>query len=638
VIAADGRSRRRWLLQQTAGVAVGAACLVWLFHDLSVRELTAGVRTLDWPLLALGVAVDVAGYSVQGLRWKLLLRAVGPARWLDITKAIYVGLFASEILPMRPGEVVRAYLMARTLGTRVGAVVPSMLVERLFDGVWLTIGFGVMAMLVPLPQNLVHAGDVLGAVVLVLAGAFFYVVLRTKRRAEGFRRIGLGRATWLAFALSLVFLASQVMAFWLVMRACGLALSLWIAAAVVIIIHLGTAVPNAPANVGTYQFFTVLGLSLFGVDKATATAFSMIVFVTLTVPLWLLGYAALVRTRLSLRALRAAVEASEPSRDAPAAGPPARRRGVAVALLVGLSGFAGATLVERAIVRGVASREGELLWISDVVLSGALAMVTYLWLNLRSARMTLWRLERDRLVVSTELALAASMQRRLLTPPPASSGLLRWAAEQRTAGQIGGDFYYFRRLDDGSIVFIVGDISGKGIPAALLLASTRTTFRMLLHETQDPGVLVTRFSHLMYADNGGMPYVTCVAGIIDAAAGTLRYVNAGHPAGLIVRGGARVKLSAGGPPAGLFAGVTYDAQEVRLGRGDLGVFVTDGVTEAIAADEEAAVGVLADLAAEAGADPARLCETVLQRARSSQVDHNGVGPDDCTAVSFFVTR
>jgi hypothetical protein len=99
-------------------------------------------------------------------------------------------------------------------------------------------------------------------------------VLSSSRRPE----------TWLAFALSLAFLMAQMLAFWLVLRGYGLNVSIWTSATVLMIVHLGTAVPNAPANVGTYQFFCVLALTLFGVEKTAATAFSVIAFVILTIP------------------------------------------------------------------------------------------------------------------------------------------------------------------------------------------------------------------------------------------------------------------------------------------------------------------------------------------------------------------
>lgn len=323
------QTRRR--LQQVAGSTVGALCLAWLLHGVPARDLAAGLRSVDWALVALAVVVDVASYVCQGVRWSLLLRPVGSLNWVDATRAIYTGLFASELLPMRPGELVRAYVASRILGRPVAAVAPSILAERLFDGIWLAAGLGVTALVVPLPRRLAEATDIFGVLILLLTALFLVGVVwmrkarpspvtddtarvgRSIRRplrelANGLAGIGARRESWVAFVLSGGLLAGQVLAFWLVMRACGLLLSIWVGAAVLFVVHLATAVPNAPANVGTYQVATVLGLTLFEVDKTVATGFSMVVFVVLTLPLWLLGYAALISTNLSLGQLRAETE------------------------------------------------------------------------------------------------------------------------------------------------------------------------------------------------------------------------------------------------------------------------------------------------------------------------------------------
>jgi uncharacterized protein (TIRG00374 family) len=300
----------------------------------------AAVRELRWGPVALAVVVDVLSYVTQGLRWRLLLRPVGHVSWLEATQAIYAGLFASEVLPMRPGELLRAYAVGRRLGTGVSAVLPSIMVERLFDGVWLVAGLGLTALLVPLPPDGVRAANVLGVLILLATALFVLVVadaprgrssgpppVRNRNGAArsaivewldrlrwGASAIGVGRATWLAFGLSLVLLAGQSLAFWLVVRAYGLNVNVWDAAATLLIVHLGTAVPNAPANVGTYQFFCVVGLMLFGVARPAAAGFSMVVFVILTAPLWVLGSAALARTGVSLAALRRSRRLPVPAR------------------------------------------------------------------------------------------------------------------------------------------------------------------------------------------------------------------------------------------------------------------------------------------------------------------------------------
>jgi glycosyltransferase 2 family protein len=158
----------------------------------------------------------------------------------------------------------------------------------------------------PMPGSFVAAGRTLGACVLAAAIALAFAIVRGKpidrdvveesripsilrEIAAGIREIGLARTTLAAFALSCLLLAGQILAFWLAMRAAGIDRSVFLAAAVLTLVHLGTAVPTTPGNAGTFQVFVILGLTRFGVDKGAAAAFSIAGFVILTAPLWLLG-------------------------------------------------------------------------------------------------------------------------------------------------------------------------------------------------------------------------------------------------------------------------------------------------------------------------------------------------------------
>ncbi len=112
--------------------------------------------------------------------------------------------------------------------------------------------------------------------------------------------LGHSPAFYLALAVSALPQALEALAFWFVLRAYGIPLSLWAGIAAALILRLGTLIPSAPGNVGTWQLVCVLALSLLGVDKQRASAFSLVAFVILTVPLWAIGWSALTRTGLSL--------------------------------------------------------------------------------------------------------------------------------------------------------------------------------------------------------------------------------------------------------------------------------------------------------------------------------------------------
>ena len=116
--------------------------------------------------------------------------------------------------------------------------------------------------------------------------------------------IGTAPSFYPALFLSLLMTFCQILGLWAMMKSYGLHLPFLAAVVVLLVINLGVSLPNAPANVGAYQFFCVLGLSVFQVEKTTATGFSIFAFLALTFPFVFLGFAALVRSGLSMRSMR----------------------------------------------------------------------------------------------------------------------------------------------------------------------------------------------------------------------------------------------------------------------------------------------------------------------------------------------
>jgi sigma-B regulation protein RsbU (phosphoserine phosphatase) len=281
-------------------------------------------------------------------------------------------------------------------------------------------------------------------------------------------------------------------------------------------------------------------------------------------------------------------------------------------------------------------RRGEILVVSDVILATAFGVVVALWLNLRATRTRLTGLERLQIVVDTQLALAAEIQRRLLPSTAAGFNGVHWAGRLEPALRIGGDFYDFMQVE-GDDVFVVGDVSGKGIPAALLQASMHSLFRTLGRETANPADLVARISREIFAENAGSSYLTCVLVRVDAARRTLTYVNAGHPTGLMTGPSGRRLLSRGGPPVGLFPETIYEAEVVSLETGDLGVIVSDGITEALEEDGIPAADLLdwSVCRVPEPRTPERVCDTLMEIAQRS-TGPRGVADwqDDKTVFAF----
>src|SRR6266511_1621553 len=301
--------------QSAIGYLLAAAGLIWVLRDFQPGQLRVRIANIDWRWIAPAVVCDVMSYVCQGARWRLLLKPLGDLTTLRATQAIYAGLFTNEILPMRLGELVRAYLASRWTAAKFVAVIPSMVVERLFDGVWLAAGIGLTAVFAPLPKYLIRAAGALCYFVLrppnakrFGAGPLRFVSSLLEKLSGALQGMARTREFYLSLAGSLLPLAFQAMAFWLVMLGCGLQLSFWIGAAVFLIVRLGTVIPGAPATIGSYQFFTVVGLTLFGVDKSAATGFSLVVFALLTLPLLVVGFVAMSASGTSLLKIRREVQ------------------------------------------------------------------------------------------------------------------------------------------------------------------------------------------------------------------------------------------------------------------------------------------------------------------------------------------
>jgi serine phosphatase RsbU (regulator of sigma subunit) len=295
-------------------------------------------------------------------------------------------------------------------------------------------------------------------------------------------------------------------------------------------------------------------------------------------------------------------------------------------------------VAEALIIRLIRPTELELDWTSDAMLSVALGVAIYLWLHLRATRLALTERERAQLVLQTQLTLAESMQRRLLPPLPESSGGFQWAAVLAPAGRIGGDFFDFFQAAPDVRLMLIADVSGKGIPAAMALTLLRATFRTVARETDRPAEIAARMSAAFHDEWHGSPYVTSLIVRVDAVVRRLTYTNAGHPPGIMLRDRTERVLSNGGPPLGLLKDTSFEEDAFDLAPGDVCVFITDGVSEALDELDLPWSAAIVESVVRAHADgAAAVCRKIMARAQC------GNGPagiedwnDDRTVVVLSV--
>lgn len=202
---------------------------------------------------------------------------------------------------------------------------------------------------------------------------------------------------------------------------------------------------------------------------------------------------------------------------------------------------------------------------------------------LESVRLHRIRAEKER--QDRELAFARDIQRSLFPPAPPAIPGVALAAVSVPSQEVGGDHYDFIPLPDGRMAIAVADVSGKGTPASLLMASVHASLRALAG-TLDPAALLTRLNRFLYDSTQPHRYVTMFYAELDPAARRMVFVNAGHvPPCLLSASGAEIRLVCGGPVVGLLEDVSFEIGSLDLAPGDLIAMVSDGVTEACSPDD-----------------------------------------------------
>ncbi len=307
----------RWA-PQTLGYTVSAGCLVWVLHSYRIGDLIPQLRQLEWQWVALGVALDLSVYFCHAWRWILLFRPVDRLPFWRTVQAIYIGLFANEVLPLRVGELIRCYLVAHWNDELLSVVFASAGIERLLDGMWMVVSFIVAAQhLKGIPGWLTDTVRILEVGVIAGAALMIYVMahkshahamvkesrwaVTLRHVVEGLHTMGNWRTMAAVAPVSFLYLLLQVFSYWALMKGFQLDLSAWDATAVLAIVRLGTVVPNAPGNIGLINAACLIALhNVFGVERNDAATFSIVLFLALTAPLLAGGAIATALTGLNL--------------------------------------------------------------------------------------------------------------------------------------------------------------------------------------------------------------------------------------------------------------------------------------------------------------------------------------------------
>jgi phosphoserine phosphatase RsbU/P len=247
----------------------------------------------------------------------------------------------------------------------------------------------------------------------------------------------------------------------------------------------------------------------------------------------------------------------------------------------------------------------------------------------------LYRETMEKARMEQEMRIAAEIQQALLPKTGRAGAYFRAAAASLPCRSIGGDFYDYVDLPDGALGFALGDVAGKGPPAALLSAMMQGMFAAQAATTDDPAKTISRVNLALYRRGIESRFVTLMYGALHPS-GRLTYCNAGHNPPLIVRNTAGSmtirRLERGGPIVGLFEGASYEEETVNLTPGDWLIVFSDGVSEAMSAsgEEYGEERIISVVTANTLAEPQQLLDALFLDVRRFAT--GAAQSDDITAM------
>lgn len=344
------------------GYSVSAASLIWVFWRFPWSQLADHFRTLEWNWVAFGVLLEIGVYWMDAWRWREMLKGVGAPSFSYCLEAVFVGLLANDILPAKAGELVRCYLLSKETGVPLPLTITSDVILRIMDGLWMAILYLIITWQISTHTDVTRGMWVFGAVAVAAAILLLFVLFRRQHAREFVRttnwvgrcrnllagiylvspwlvrralticgvswgvkelttwalekanqlpslldeihRLGHWRELRRAMVISGLYWFVQVLAIWALTKADRFDLGLSAAAFLLVVRSVATLLPNAPANVGTYQLALMFALEMYlFVEHANAQPLAEILFIFLTLPAAVGGAIALVMADIDLFAL-----------------------------------------------------------------------------------------------------------------------------------------------------------------------------------------------------------------------------------------------------------------------------------------------------------------------------------------------
>lgn len=313
---------------------ISITCMFFVLSGAGLSHIWSEVQHMHWGWVSAAVALDCCVYLLHGWRWKLMLAPVARVPYLQAVEAIYVGLFANETIPLRAGELIRCFLLSKSAEIPLSVSFASAVIERIFDGVWLMVCFFFTLHMGRLPGVLVKGGYVLGVLIVIFSSVIGYAMYARKqsidlvlgmswprwfnRLIEDLHLIGHSRYLYYAFFISGIYIFAQMLPIYALVQASHLDVPWTASFTMMVLLRLSSVVPQAPGNLGSFQWVTFRTLMVFGLAAGHAKRFSLILWAVVTIPLIVIGFIALALEGINMTHLHREASAAANQRRAPA--------------------------------------------------------------------------------------------------------------------------------------------------------------------------------------------------------------------------------------------------------------------------------------------------------------------------------
>jgi uncharacterized protein (TIRG00374 family) len=315
---------KRW--QFWLGVMISAVFLYLALRGLELDRAWLAIRTASYWWIIPGVAVYFFGVWARTWRWHYMLRPIKAVSLVRLFPVVVIGYMGNNVYPARAGELIRAYVLRKKEAVSVSASLATIIVERIFDGVIMLLFVFVSLPLTPMPEELRRV-VVLFSLLFFGALAVFFVIAASPTRSQavynwfiarlvpprfqdlarglldrfmdGLHCLRSGRDVLMIFVTSLVIWLAETVKYWFVMHSFDFSVPFYVLMLMNGVVNLATTIPSAPGYVGTFDAPGIEVLEQFGVARAVATSYTLVLHAALWLPITLLGFYYMGRESIS---------------------------------------------------------------------------------------------------------------------------------------------------------------------------------------------------------------------------------------------------------------------------------------------------------------------------------------------------